>query len=85
MKTLPLTEVKTHFPRLVKGVEEREDAILVTRNGYPSAVILNYDEFKRLKETIEVLSDKKLMEQITKSRAYFKKGKKGLSLEEVFD
>lgn len=83
-RLLPLSEVKTNLPRIVKGVEKREEEILVTRNGRPAAVILNYFEFRRLKATLETLSDREMMRQIRKSRAYFKKNKRGLNFEKVF-
>lgn len=83
-KTLPISDVKTHLPELVTGVQEREEEILVTRNGRPAAVLLNYKEYERLKETVEVLSDPEMMRQIRKSRRFFRSGKKGLSFDDVF-
>lgn len=83
-KTLPISEVKARLPELVTGVEEREEEIVVTRNGKPAAMLVNYAEYERLKETLDVLSDPQLMQQIRQSRAYFASGKKGLSFEEVF-
>lgn len=83
-RQFPLSEVKANLPKIVRGVEKREEEVVVTRNGRPAAIILNYAEFRRLKETLEVLSDRNLMTQIRKSRAYFKKKKRGLSFEEVF-
>lgn len=83
-KTLPISEVKARLPELVTGVEEREEEIVVTRNGKPAAMLVNYAEYERLKETLDVLSDPQLMQQIRESRAYFASGKKGLSFEEVF-
>ena len=83
-RELPLSEVKTHFPEIVKGVEQREEEVVVTRNGRPAAVILNYAEFRRYRETVEVLTDRPLMDQIRKSRAYYRKRKKGLNFEDVF-
>ena len=38
-KTLPLSEVKTRLPELVAGVDEREEEIVVTKNGRPAAVL----------------------------------------------
>ena len=46
--------------------------------------MINVDEYTRLKETLDVLSDPVLMKQIGKSRAFYKAGKKGLSFEDVF-
>ena len=83
-KTLPITEVKARLPELVTGVEERDEEIIVTRNGRPAAVLVNYAEFERLKETLDVLSDPGLMRQIEESRAFYASGRKGLSFEDVF-
>jgi len=83
-RTLPISTVKTHLPELVTGVEEREDEVVVTRNGRPSAVLVSYAEYERLKATLDVLSDARLMRQIRQSRRYFASGGKGLSFEEVF-
>ena len=69
---------------LVAGVEEREEEVVVTRNGRPAAVIVNYAEYERLKETLDVLTDSDLMRQIRKSRAFYRSGKRGLSFEDLF-
>jgi prevent-host-death family protein len=83
-KTLPLSEVKTRLPELVTGVEEREEEVVVTKNGRPAAVLVNVQEYARLKETLDVLSDPALMNQIAESRAFYRTGKKALSFENVF-
>jgi antitoxin YefM len=83
-KTLSLSEVKTRLPELVAGVQEREEEVVVTKNGRPAAILINIDEYARLKETLDVLSDPVLMKQISRSQAFYKTGKKGLSFEDVF-
>ena len=83
-RTLPISEVKTHLPALLTGVEEREEEIVVTRKGRPAAVLVNFDEYERLKATVDVLSDPDLMRQIRRSQRYFAHGGKGLSLDQVF-
>ncbi|MCC2639940.1 MAG: putative Antitoxin YefM [Nitrospira sp.] len=83
-KTLPLSEVKTRLPELVAGVEEREEEVVVTKNGRPAAVLVNVQEYARLKETLDVLSDPAVMKQISESRAFYRADKKGLSFEDVF-
>ena len=55
-KTLSLSEVKTRLPELVAGVQEREEEVVVTKNGRPAAALINVDEYTRLKETLDVLS-----------------------------
>jgi prevent-host-death family protein len=72
-KTLPISEVKTRLPELVSGIEEREEEIVVTRNGKPAAVLVNYDEYERLKGSLEVLSDPDLMKQILRSKTFMQR------------
>ena len=83
-KTLSLSEVKTRLPELVTGVQEREEEVVVTKNGRPAAVLVNVDEYARLKETLDVLSDPALMKQINRSKAFYRSGKKGRTFEDVF-
>lgn len=83
-KTLPVSDVKTHLPSLLTAVEEREEEVVVTRNGRPAAVLINYEEYARLKATLEVLSDRELMEQIRDSRRFFASRRRGMSIEETF-
>jgi len=47
-------------------------------------VLLNVDEYERLKATIDVLSDPELMRQIRASEKHYARGAKGLSFEDVF-
>ena len=84
VRTLPISEVKTRLPELVTDIEEREEEVVVTRNGKPVAVLVNYAEYERVKETINILSDADLMRQIRKSQAFYAAGKRGLSFDEVF-
>jgi len=83
-KTLPISEVKTRLPELVSGIEEREEEIVVTRNGKPAAVLVNYDEYEHLKGSLEVLSDPDLMKQILRSKSFYAKVKQSMSFEAVF-
>ena len=83
-KTMPISEVKTRLPELVSGVAEREEEIVVTRNGKPAAVLVNYDEYERLKDTLDVLSEPLLMKQIGQSKGFYAKGRRGQCFEAVF-
>lgn len=83
-KTLPLSEVNTRLPELVAGVQEREEEVVVTKNGRPAAILLNVDEYTRLKETLDVFSDPALMNQIAERREFYWKKRTGLSFEDVF-
>lgn len=83
-RTLPISEVKSRLPELVTGVAEREEEIVVTRNGRPAAVLVNDDEYRRQRDTLDILSDPNMMKQIRQSRRFYAKHVKGLSFENVF-
>jgi len=83
-KTLPISEVKARLPELVSRIQQREEEVVVTRNGKPAAVLVNYAEYERLKESLDVLSDPGLMRQIEQSRAFYAVGRRGLTFEDVF-
>ena len=50
----------------------------------PAAIIVNVQEYARLRETLEALSDRALMRQIRRSLTFYRAGKKGLSFQDVF-
>ena len=64
MKTLPLSEVKAKLNSLVDRVRERDEEILITKNGRPAAYLLSPDEVESWKETVAVRADRDLMGEI---------------------
>jgi len=86
MKVLPLSEVKVRLNRLVDEVREREEEILITKNGRPAAVLLSADEVESWKETLAIKSDADFMKEIRKGLRLLRKRKARLyTLEELFD
>lgn len=74
MKTVPLTEAKNSFSRIVDAIADRDERVMITRNGKPAALMLNPDEFERLLATLDILSDPNMMAQIERSKRNFAKG-----------
>jgi antitoxin YefM len=83
-RTLPISEVKARLPELVAGVQDREEEIIVTRKGRPAAVLINYEEYERVRETLAILADRPFVSSVRRGRAYFAKGGKGVEVEEAF-
>lgn len=57
MTTSPLTEVRDNLSEIIEGVSATGEEWVVTKHGRPVAVILSYDEYESLIETVNVLSD----------------------------
>lgn len=86
MRVLPLSEVKVRLNRLVDEVREKEEEILITKNGRPAAVLLSADEVESWKETLAIKSDADFMKEIRKGLRLLRKRKARLyTLEELFD
>jgi antitoxin YefM len=66
-KIVPFTEARANLTELLDDVEGRQEHVLITRNGRPSAVMLSADEYESLEETLEILQDKGLMEVLRMS------------------
>jgi antitoxin YefM len=63
--------VKAHLSELVDRVEDQHDRVVLTRNGKPAAVLIGPDDLEILEETLSILSDPALMEQIHESEQAF--------------
>ena len=86
MKILPLSEVKVRLNRLVDEVRERDEEILITKNGRPAAVLLSADEVESWRETLAIKADRDFMDEIRKGLKLLRKRKARLyTLEELFD
>jgi antitoxin YefM len=66
MKTLSLSEAKMKLSRLVETVSATDEAVVITKNGSPAAVLVSPDEFESWKETIAIRTDVPLMQEIKK-------------------
>lgn len=86
MKTLPLSEVKAKLNSLVDRVSERDEEILITKNGRPAAYLLSPDEVESWKETLAVRADRDLMGEIrTGLRALRERRARLYTLEELIE
>jgi antitoxin YefM len=85
MNMLPLSEAKIKFSELVEKVYSGEQKFIITKDGKPSAMLINPDLYESLKETIEIKSNYELMSEIKKGLDDLKKNSKIYTLEELFE
>ncbi len=64
---IPVTKAKTILLEMVRKIKDSDDAIAITKNGIPEAVLISMDRFDGLLETLEILSDERAMKSIRKS------------------
>jgi PHD/YefM family antitoxin component YafN of YafNO toxin-antitoxin module len=70
---------------MLKTLELPKVDFITTPDGKPKSVILSIDDWKRISETLKIMSNKQLMESIKKAKQQLRTGAKLLSLEEVME
>ena len=80
---IPVTKAKSAFLDIIRKIEGSDDAIAITKNGVPEAVLLSMSKFEGLMQTMEILSDEKAMKSIRKSIKEAR-DRKWLDYDEVF-
>jgi antitoxin YefM len=58
---IPISKAKSDLLEILRRLENVEDAVAVTKNGVPAAVILSMEKYRGLLETLDILSDEKTM------------------------
>ncbi|MDQ3659769.1 MAG: type II toxin-antitoxin system Phd/YefM family antitoxin [Actinomycetota bacterium] len=66
-KIVSFTEARSNLTELLDDLEKRQEHVLITRNGRPSAVLLSAAEYEALEETLEILQDQDLMNALKRS------------------
>jgi len=69
MSTVPLTELRDKLSEVVDEVVTTSAEYVITRHGRPVAVVLNYDEYESMVETLNILSDGETMAAIAEGDA----------------
>ena len=83
-KTYSLTEGRTRFCEMVREAEATYDRYVLTKDGKPAAVLMSYDEYEGMLETIELESNPKLAKEILQRFKDMETGKsKPIPLSEV--
>ncbi len=71
---IPVTKAKSQFLDLIRKIKDSDDAVAITKNGAPEAVLMSMEKFNGLLETLDILSDEKAMKSIRKSIKEASKG-----------
>jgi antitoxin YefM len=67
--------MKGDLSKIILRLETFEEAVVVTENGVPAALILSMEKYRGLLETLDILSDEKTMKSLRTSLRQAPKGK----------
>lgn len=75
LQVIPLTQARQTFLRLVHQAEKGLGRYVLTRHGRPVAVLLGYEEYRRLEETARLAADPSLAQEISRAKAELEQGR----------
>jgi antitoxin YefM len=82
MTTIPLSDARARLSELVDEAVRTHERVEITRNGRRAAVLLSADDFDSLQETLDILSDPQLMQELAEAEDQIARGEV-YTLEEV--
>jgi prevent-host-death family protein len=74
MTTLPLAEARNNLSKIVDEVERTHDAITITRNGRPSAVVISVDDYESMMETFALLDSPEEQASLARAKEEYERG-----------
>ncbi|MBI2981041.1 MAG: type II toxin-antitoxin system Phd/YefM family antitoxin [Deltaproteobacteria bacterium] len=72
---ITLKELRPQLPKVIDQVDSRLDRYVVSRHGNPIAILLAFDDFESLVETLNEVEDRENLKKIRKGLREAKKGR----------
>lgn len=63
----PLTEARSRLSEIVDEVASTGSTVEISRHGRPVAVVMGYEEYESLLETLNILADETTMDAIAEA------------------
>lgn len=82
-KTISATKGRQQFFKLIDEAHKPGQSIAITVGGEAKVVMMSMEDFEGWQETLEIMSDQKLVKEIKQSLLSIKKGEKLYTEEEV--
>jgi len=74
IEIIPITQVRKNFLPLIRRVGEGLFKFVIAKQGKPIAVVLSYEEYTRMVETLKVTGDGGMAEDIRSSLKDLRRG-----------
>ncbi len=81
-KIVPISDLQTKTKEIIEGVQKTGDPVIITQRGRPAALVVNYDEYEGMRNTLDEMSYPDWQERLKRAEAESRRGK-GVSLEEL--
>jgi len=72
---IPASQARSNFYNMLDEVSTTSKRFIITKRGRAKAVVLSPEEVESWEETLEIMSNKRLMKDIREGMADIKKGR----------
>lgn len=80
-KIIPISELQSQAKRIIEGVKQTRDPVIITQRGRPAALLVNYEDYEGMVATLEEISQPDWRERLVEAERDSRAGK-GMELEE---
>jgi len=80
-KIIPISELQSQAKRIIEGVKQTRDPVIITQRGRPAALLVNYEDYEGMVATLEEMSQPDWRERLAEAERDSRAGK-GMELEE---
>ncbi len=80
-KIIPISDLQTKAKKIIEGVKQTRDPVIITQRGRPAALLVNYEDYEGMVATLEEMSQPDWRERLAEAERDSKAGK-GIELEE---
>jgi len=80
-KIIPISELQSQAKRIIEGVKQTRDPVIITQRGRPAALLVNYEDYEGMVATLEEMSQPDWREKLARAERDSRAGK-GIGLEE---
>ena len=74
MSSESLRTVRDRFSEFIERVHKHHERVVVTRNGTPAAVLISPTDLESLEETVAVLGDSEVVEELVEAHRTYLDG-----------
>jgi prevent-host-death family protein len=71
---MPLAELKNRLSEVVDRLEREHGRVVITKHGRPAAVVLSVEDLESLEETLDVMGNRAVLDDIQEALAELETG-----------
>ena len=68
IRSITLKKLRPKLPSVIRDIQAKMDRFIVTKRGVPVAIMIAPEDYESLVETLEILSNRGLLERLMRAK-----------------